>query len=79
VELVALLPCAAALLAALWQAVGDDARRAALDHLPSSLEPGLEVETAAGGEVEVEVRIPTLPGLPSLGHTGATARFAPQS
>src|SRR5919109_4267323 len=85
VELVALLPCAAALLAALWQAalvghaawaataaaraaarahaVGDDARRAALDHLPSSLEPGLEVETAAGGEVEVEVRIPTLPGL----------------
>jgi hypothetical protein len=101
VELVALLPCVAVLLAALWQAalvghaawaataaaraaarahaVGHDARRAALDHLPRSLEPGLEVQTAAGGEVKVEVRIPTLPGLPSLGHTRAKARFAPQS
>jgi hypothetical protein len=101
VELVAVLPCAAALLAALWQlalvghaawaasaaaraaarahAVGSDARRAALDHLPSSLEPELRVATAGGGEVTVAVRIPRLPGLPSLGHTRSTAHFPPQS
>jgi hypothetical protein len=101
VELVALLPCAVALLAGLWQlvligqaawaastaaraaarahAVGHDARRAARDHLPTSLEPDLRVKTADGGEVEVQVRIPTIPGLPSLGHTGSTGHFAPQS
>jgi hypothetical protein len=100
-ELVALLPCIAALLAALWQlalvghaawaattaaraaarahAVGADPRRAARDHLPGSLECDLRVRAAAGGEVEVKVRIPSLPGMPSLGHTGATAHFTPQS
>jgi hypothetical protein len=100
VELVAILPFAAALLAALWQlalaghaawaastaaraaaradAVGTDPRRAARDHLPRSLEPGLRVQTQTAGEVRVEVRIPSLPGLPSLGHTRATARFAPE-
>jgi pilus assembly protein CpaE len=100
VELIALLPCALAVLAALWQlvlaghavwaasaaaraaarahAVGADPRRAALDHLPRSLESGLRVRTMTAGEVRVEVRIPSLPGLPSLGHTRATAGFAPQ-
>jgi Flp pilus assembly protein TadG len=101
VELVALLPVLAALLAALWQAVlagqavwavasaaraaaraeavGADARAAALDHLPRSLERGLRVRTLAGGEVSVSVRIPALPGLPSPGRAGAGARFEPQS
>jgi TadE-like protein len=100
VELVAILPFLAALLAALWQlslaghaawaaataaraaaradAVGADPRRAALDHLPRPLERGLHVRTMTAGEVRVEVRIPTLPGLPNLGHTHATARFAPR-
>jgi hypothetical protein len=101
VELVALLPIAAALLAALWQvalvghaawaataaaraaarahAVGQDPRRAARDHLPASLEHGLQVKTEDAGDVEVHVRIPTIPGLPQLGHTAATAHFEPQS
>jgi hypothetical protein len=97
VELVALLPVVAALLAALWQlalagyaawaastaarahAVGADPRRAARDHLPETLEPGLRLKTADNGEVELTVRIPTIPGLPDLGRAGATARFAPQS
>jgi hypothetical protein len=101
VELVALLPVAAALLAGLWQltlvghaawgaataaraaarahAVGHDPRQAARDHLPGSLEHGLEVDTPAAGDVEVHVRIPTIPGLPNLGHTTATAHFEPQS
>jgi hypothetical protein len=100
-ELVALVPCLVALLAALWQlvlvgqaawaattaaraaarahAVGDDPRRAARDHLPGPLERDLRVTTPGGGDVEVKVRIPALPGLPSLGHTGATAHFTPQS
>jgi hypothetical protein len=101
VELVAILPCAAALLAALWQlalvghamwaaataaraaaraqAVGHDPRQAARDHLPASLERDLRLSSRGTGEVEVEVRIPTLPGVPSLGHTGATGHFTPQS
>lgn len=100
VELVALLPCAAALLLALWQlvlaghaawaataaaraaarahAVGTDARRAAREHLPGSLERGLQIRTSADGDVRLAVRIPTLPGMPELGHARATARFAPQ-
>jgi hypothetical protein len=101
VELIALLPCVLAVLAALWQlvlaghaawaasvaaraaarahAVGADPRQAARDRLPPSLEPGLRIEAATPGEVEVQVRIPRLAGLPSLGHTRATARFAPQA
>ena len=101
VELIALLPCALAVLAALWQlvlaghavwaasaaaraaarahAVGADPRRAARDHLPASLEPGLRLDADTPGEVEVRIRIPRLPGLPSLGHTQATARFEPQT
>jgi hypothetical protein len=101
VEFVALLPCALALLVALWQlalaghaawaassaaraaarahAVGHDARRAARDHLPRSLEPGLRLKTTSAGEVEIAVRIPTLPGVPELGHARATAHFEPQA
>ena len=100
VELVALLPCALAILAAVWQlalaghaawgasaaaraaarahAVGADPGRAARGRLPAALEPGLRLRTEAGGAVHVRVRIPALPGLPSPGHAGATARFAPQ-
>ena len=101
VELVALLPLIAALLAMLWQAalaghaawsaaaaaraaarahaLGADVRRAARDHLPASLERGLSLTTASHGAVRLAVRIPTLPGVPSLGRVGATARFTPQS
>jgi hypothetical protein len=101
VELVALLPCVAALLAALWQlalvghaewaasaaargaarahAVGADPGSAARAHLPRGLERGLRVRPAADGDVQVAVRIPALPGLPSLGHARASAHFEPQS
>jgi hypothetical protein len=100
VELVAVLPCVAALLLALWQAalaghaawaataaaraaarahaVGGDARRAARDHLPAAMERDLRVATASDGEVRVAVRVPTLPGIPSLGHARARAHFEPQ-
>jgi hypothetical protein len=101
VELVALLPVLAAVIAALWQAVlagqavwaataaaraaarahavGADVRRAARTHLPAALERDLRVTTASGGEVEVSVRIPALPGLPSPGRAASEARFEPQS
>ena len=101
VELVALLPVLAALVAALWQAVlvgqafwavasaaraaarahavGTDARHEARTHLPTELERDLVVTTASGGEVEVSVRIPALPGLPSPGRATAAAHFEPQS
>ena len=68
----------AARAAARADAIGADPRRAALDHIPRSLETGLRVRTMTAGDVRVEVRIPSLPGLPSLGHTRATAGFAPQ-
>jgi hypothetical protein len=101
VELVALLPVLAVVLAAAWQAalaghaawaaaaaaraaaraqaVGADPGEAARTHLPASLERGLRVTTEPGGDVEVTVRIPSLPGLPSPGHAHAGARFEPQS
>lgn len=101
VELVALLPVLAVLIAALWQlvlagqavwaaastaraaarahAVGADPRREVQARLPAALERGLRVTTAAGGEVEVSLRIPALPGLPSPGRASAAARFEPQS
>jgi Flp pilus assembly protein TadG len=100
VELVLLLPCLIALLAALWQlallghahwaaaaaaraaarahAVGSDPARAARAHLAGSLEPGLRV-SATDGDARVAVRVPRLPGLPSLGHVHATAHFEPQT
>jgi hypothetical protein len=101
VELVAVLPLVAALLAALWQvalvgytewavgaaaraaaradAVGADPAAAARAHLARSLENGLRVRSLSGGAVRVAVRIPTLPGIPSLGHARATGHFEPQS
>jgi hypothetical protein len=101
VELVAVLPLVAALLAALWQvalvgytewavgvaaraaaradAVGADPAAAAQAHLARSLENGLRVRSLSGGAVRVAVRIPTLPGIPSLGHARATGHFEPQS
>jgi Flp pilus assembly protein TadG len=70
---------AAARAAARAQAVGADARHEARTHLPASFERDLRVTTATGGEVEVSVRIPPLPGLPSPGRATAEARFEPQS
>ena len=100
VELVAVLPLVAALLAAFWQvalvgytewavgaaaraaaradAVGADPAAAARAHLARSLENGLRVRSMSGGAVRVAVRIPTLPGIPSLGHARATGHFEPQ-
>ena len=68
---------AAARAAARAHAVGGDPARAARDHLPRRLERDLQVGAAAGW-VRVAVRIPTLPGLPSLGRARATAHFEPQ-
>jgi TadE-like protein len=101
VELVAVLPLVAALLAALWQlalvgyaewaasaaaraaaradAVGADPAGAARAHLARSLESGLRVRSLSRGAVRVAVRIPTLPGIPGLGHARATGHFEPQS
>ena len=67
----------AARAAARAQAIGLDAPAAARAHLPRFLERGLRV-TRSDGAVIVTVRIPTLPGVPALGHTRATARFEPQ-
>jgi hypothetical protein len=101
VELVAVLPLVAAVLAALWQvalvgyaewaataaaraaaradAVGSDPARAARAHVARSFEHGLSVRSERAGTVRVAVRIPTLPGVPSLGHARATGHFEPQS
>src|SRR5918995_1310103 len=70
---------AAARAAARAHAVGTDPTRAARAHLPGSLERGLRVTAGSDGDVEVRVRIPSLPGLPSPGHADAGARFEPQS
>jgi hypothetical protein len=70
---------AAARAAARAHAVGTDPTRAARTHLPGSLERGLQVTAGSDGDVEVRVRIPPLPGLPSPGHANAGARFEPQS
>jgi Flp pilus assembly protein TadG len=69
---------AAARAAARAHAVGADPARAARAHLSGALEPGLRV-SAAGGDVRVAVRVPRLPGIPSLGRVHATAHFEPQS
>ena len=69
---------AAARAAARAHAVGADPAHAARAHLAESLEPGLRVSSSAG-DVRVAVRVPRLPGLPSLGHVNASAHFEPQS
>jgi TadE-like protein len=101
VELVAVLPVVAAVLAALWQlalvgyaewgasaaaraaaraaAVGGDPAAAARSHLARSLRPGLRVRPLIAGDVRVAVRIPTLPGVPDLGHARSTGHFEPQT
>src|SRR3954466_15459608 len=70
---------AAARAAARAHAVGADPARAARAHLPASLEPGLRVRSAGGGDVRVAVGVPRLPGLPRIGHVHASAHFEPQS
>jgi Flp pilus assembly protein TadG len=69
----------AARAAARANAVGSDPTQAARTHLPTSLARGLRVTAGSDGDVEVRVRIPSLPGLPSPGHASAGARFEPQS
>ena len=69
----------AAHAAARARALGLDAHAAARAHLPARLERGLRVLDRADGAVEVAVRIPTLPGIPPLGHVEARARFDPQT
>jgi Flp pilus assembly protein TadG len=70
---------AAARAAARADAVGADPAGAARAHLARSLESGLRVRSLSRGAVRVAVRIPTLPGLPGLGHARATGHFEPQS
>jgi hypothetical protein len=70
---------AAARAAARADAVGSDPARAARGHLAASLEHGLSVRADEPGTVHVAVRIPSLPGVPSLGHARATGHFEPQS
>ena len=102
VELIAVLPLLALLLAALWQlalvgyaewgvsaaaraaaraeAVGGDPVAAARSHLRGSAPPGSARGSARRRvHVRVAVRIPTLPGVPGLGHARATGHFEPQS
>jgi hypothetical protein len=70
---------AAARAAARADAVGGDPSPAARSHLAASLRRDLRVRPGAGGDVRVAVRIPTLPGIPDLGHARATGHFEPQS
>ena len=70
---------AAARAAARASAIGGDPAVAARSHLAQSLRLGLRVRALADGDVRVAVRIPTLPGLPALGHARATGHFEPQS
>jgi Flp pilus assembly protein TadG len=70
---------AAARAAARAHAVGADPARAARAHLASALEHGLRVSPAAGGDVRVAVQVPSVPGLPSVGHVHASAHFEPQT
>ncbi len=70
---------AAARAAARADAVGSDPARAARAHLARSLEHGLSVRSVRAGTVRVAVRIPTVPGVPGLGHAHATGHFEPQS
>jgi hypothetical protein len=70
---------AAARAAARAHAVNADPTAAARTHLAESLRGDLEVRAIADGDVRVAIRIPTLPGVPALGHARATGHFRPQS
>ena len=70
---------AAARAAARAEAVGGDSLLAARSHVGGTLRPGLRVLALSGGDVHVAVRIPTLPGVPGLGHARSTGHFEPQS
>jgi Flp pilus assembly protein TadG len=69
---------AAARAAARAQAVGDDPREAARDHLPAPLERGLRVTTDADGDVRVSVRIPAVIRALDVGRVAATGHFERQ-
>jgi len=68
----------AARAAARASAIGEDARAAARSRLPQSLERGLRVWRRGSGDVALSVRIPGVPGLPSLGRVRASSRFEEQ-
>ena len=70
---------AAARAAARAHAVGDDPGKAARRHVPGSLRAGLRVSAGVDGDVSVALRVPRLPGVPSLGRVHASAHFEPQS
>ena len=70
---------AAARAAARAHAVGADPARAAREHVPGSLRGGVRVATDPDGDVTVGLRVPRLPGVPSLGRVHASAHFEPQS
>jgi hypothetical protein len=70
---------AAARAAARADAVGADPVAAARDHLAGTLRHDVQVRRVAGGGVRVAIGIPTLPGVPPLGHARATGHFEPQS
>jgi hypothetical protein len=68
----------AARAAARAHALGEDARAAALAHLPATLERGLRVRESAGGDVRVSIRIPAVLHAVRPGRATATARFERQ-
>jgi hypothetical protein len=70
---------AAARAAARADAVGADPVAAARDHLAGTLRHDVQVRRVAGGGVRVAIGIPTLPGVPPLGHARTTGHFEPQS
>lgn len=70
---------AAARAAARAHAVGLDARSAARAVLPDRLRTGLQVQAREGGEVRVEVPIPSVIGRRRLAGVDAAARFEPQA
>jgi hypothetical protein len=69
---------AAARAAARANAVGGDAKKAALRALPGSLERGLKVDTGDGGQAEVHIRVPLIIGGGRLTTVTAKAHFEPQ-
>jgi hypothetical protein len=69
---------AAARAAARAEAIGGDPGQAARRLLPRRVRRAARVRTADGGEVRVEVAVPSVLGGGSLFTTTARARFEPQ-